>query len=55
MEAGALRRIKGEANALVKRIVIVLDDAEHEKLRKLKGSRTWKQVLINGLKRGKKD
>ena len=31
---------------MVKRILIILDDDEYEMLRKIKGERTWKDLLI---------
>ena len=34
---------------MVKRILIVLEDAEHKKLSELKGDRTWKEVVFDGL------
>lgn len=36
---------------MVKRVVVELDDAEHKELSQLKRGRTWKQVLVEGLKR----
>lgn len=34
----------------MKHINIYLEDNEHEKLIKLKGNKTWKQVLFDGVK-----
>jgi len=39
---------------MVKHIFIDIDDEEFEEFKRLKGNRTWKQVLIDGLKAGEK-
>jgi len=36
---------------LVKQIQIILDDDEYDELIKVKGSRTWKEFLIDASKR----
>jgi hypothetical protein len=35
---------------MVKTIVISLDDSEHAELVQKKGTLTWKEILVNGLK-----
>jgi len=35
---------------MVKNIRIALDDIEHEKLERIKGKRTWEEVLLRGIK-----
>lgn len=36
---------------MVKYVHVPLSDEEHEEFSKLKGSRTWKEVLVEGLQK----